>query len=92
MTSSTTKPCSEETSRPGQGALSAAPLASLGCLLTCHHDGFLAVGCHRAVVGQTLILAHCAGFNDGNRKSIYRQEQIAFLYGEEDNSSHVLHY
>lgn len=31
-------------------------------------------------------------FNDSNRKSIYRQEQIAFLYGEEDNSSHVLHY
>lgn len=31
-------------------------------------------------------------FNDSNRKSIYRQEQIAFLYGEENNSSPVLHY
>lgn len=64
----------------------------LSVLLNCWDEKFLAVGCHRATVGQTLVLAHYAGFNDANRKSIYRQEQIAFLCGEEDNSSPALHY
>lgn len=68
------------------------PSRLVSLLLNCWGEKFFAVGCHRAMVGQTLILARYAGFNGTNRKSIYRQEQIAFLCGEEDNSSPVLHY
>lgn len=85
------KSCSEEIPTYWQGLVSAASSTSLESLLSCWHDEFLAVGSHRAVVEQTHFSTLC-WLNGNNRKSIYRQEQIAFLYGEEDNFSHVLHY
>lgn len=91
MSGSTAKSCSEEISTRWRGAVSVAPLASLGCLLNCWHDEFLAVGCHRAVVGQTLILAHYAGLMTVIESQFIGKNKLPFYMGRRIIPP-VLHY
>lgn len=81
MSSSTTESCSDVISTPWQGAVSVASLISLGCLLNCWHDEFLAVGCQRAVVGQTLILAHYASLMTVIESHFIGKNKLPFYMG-----------